>query len=303
MGRTLFHIGYPKAASTTLQTHVFGQVPDLYFPTPYDSQLSHHMLLHLAGASDEDYNPRACAGLVEDLLASAGERVPTLSCEVLCGQLYRNSLQTAAASAERIAALPGTPTILIVTRRQDDHVRSLYHQYVKEGGTAAFGDLIAEHAEGPRIDHRYSCFDRLVERYVDLFGPDAVVVEPFERLVADMEGAINRILARLDLPATRIRPVGKANASLDGRGVAVQRRYNELFAASRYSPNPRITHLMHAQRAAGIIGRCLPSTRRSSSFSDQIPQRMLEDFAQSNRRLDEMLGGTLAGLGYLGVDD
>jgi hypothetical protein len=302
MSRTLFHIGYMKAASTTLQKHVLGQVPSLHFPTPYDSQLSHHMLLHLAGASDEAYSPRSCAGLVEDLLASAGGRVPTLSCEVLCGQPYRASLETAAASAERIAALPGTPTILIITRRQDEHLRSLYHQYVKVGGTQKFEELITER-DDPRIDHRYVCFDRLVERHVDLFGAEAVVVEPFETLIADMEGAINRILARLDLPPTRIPPAPNANPSLDAFGVAVQRRYNDLFAHSAYSPNPKITHLMHAQRAAAVLGRILPSTNRPSSFSDQIPEWMLADFAESNRRLDEMLGGTLAGLGYPGVDD
>ncbi|MEQ8717404.1 MAG: hypothetical protein RIE08_07305 [Acidimicrobiales bacterium] len=302
MSRTLFHIGYPKTASTTLQKHVFGQVQGLCFPMPLEAQLAHQMMLHLAGASDDAYNPRACAGLVEDVVARAGGHVATFSCEVLCGQPFRASLATAAASAERIAALPGTATILIVTRRQDEHLRSLYHQYVKVGGTARFEEVIAENTGGPRIDHRYICFDRLVARHMDLFGAEAVIVEPFETLVADTQGAINRILARLDLPPTTISPVPNANPSLDAFGVAVQRRYNDLFAASAYSPNPKITHLMHAQRAAAVIGRILPSTRRPSSFSDQIPKRMLEDFAESNRRLDEMLGGTLAGLGYPGVD-
>lgn len=303
MSRTLFHIGYPKTASTTLQRHVFGQVPGLYFPVPLETQLAHHMLLHLAGAPDEKYNPRACAGMVEDLLARAGGQVVTLSCEVLCGQPFRASLETAEASAERIAALPGTATIFIVTRRQDEHLRSLYHQYVKVGGTATFEELIAADAGGPRIDHRYICFDRLVERHMDLFGAEAVVVEPFETLVTDTEGAINRLLARLDLPLARIPPVPNANPSLDAFGVAVQRRYNDLFAASAYSPNPKITHLMHPQRAARVLRRILPTANRPPSRPNRIPEWMLEDFAESNRRLDQMLGGTLGGLGYPGVDD
>lgn len=296
----VFHIGYHKTATTTLQRAVLPHVAGAACVTG-DGAIGDAVIAHVASAGDDAYRRGTVAAFLADLRAAHGDEALIVSDENLSGTLWDDPVRAGRRTAERIAEIAEDPCVLVVVRRQTDLLRSIHAQYVNEGGTGDLADFLAGRVRRP-LDLGHLCFDRLISRYDELVGPDAVVVVPYEDLRADLDLALKRLLAPAGLHVPAL-PAQRHNLSLGPVALAVLRRYNRLFRRTDHNPDPVIAGLP----GGGEVRRLLQSaTRRSPDtrvdVAALLPDRWQERYAESNTALDARLAGGLAGLGYPGLD-
>lgn len=117
--------------------------------------------------------------------------------------------------------------IVIVLRRQDTFIESLYNQLLKHGETRDFEALVGDL---PLDNYRW---DQVVGAYARHFGPDRVTVIPFERQVlasAGHDNFIEAVFKAIDLPMkVDIGGLPIKNPSLPPRVLEIQRLANSLL--------------------------------------------------------------------------
>lgn len=297
----LLHIGYIKTGSTWLQRHLFGMAPTRTRQIGDRGELTR--LMHWP--TDLTYDPDAWMGAVSaDLAAAAQAReVPVITHEIFTGNPTGGGWN-AASMARRLHEQHPNGRVLIVVRRQADHIASAYREYVQNGGAASF-DRWTEPKRShhlPTVDFAYWEYDRLIRLYQGLFGADRVLVVPFERLVADPEGFCDTITDFCG--ATRLRPVPRQHerVAVGDATIALRRMTNMQF--HRESSNPAAP--MHITRVAGWVGGApIPAAWHRAAHArleQMVVKRIVEyvpdGYADSNRRVETLTGLDLSAWGY-----
>jgi len=298
-GEHIVHVGYHKTASTWLQVSVFPHLADVRYGDP----LLAHFIVNLATAADPTFFAAGFRSVLRQIDQISGGPL-LLSNEGLSGSLWDDD-ETGLRNAERLHGLLPAARILMAVRRQDEMLRSIHGQYVNEGGTRPLRAFVeGRGVPGSRFSLRHLEYDRLVGRYVDLFGRDRVWVVPYEYLRACPERFLDRLCQML---GTRlIAPVSDArlNHSLSRPGLWLLRSWNGLFRRSRFNPDPRLAVLPGGRRARNIMQQQVdPLLRRLGYKTDGAENaRMLADlasqFARSNERLQQFCGEPLSDWGY-----
>jgi hypothetical protein len=294
------HIGYHRTGSTFLQERVFPLLPV--------NRLIKPELDGLFGSARFDPSE-----LRADLRRQAEldpDRPTVISSELLSGTPEGGPAERRLQTADRLHAAFGSAKILVVIRRQVDYVLSIYAYRVLLRGldSRSLDRYLADHAPSllPALQ-----YDTLVQRYIDLFGRDRVLVLPFELLAAESAGFIDAIarFIGVDPPAIPNRRVNEStrnamvvainrvlNLPLDRSLGALKRNhtiahetYLEIarpyFAAKERVINPLLRRLL------GSRGGTL---RMSTAWADRVAAAV----ADSNRRLIELTGLDLARHGY-----
>lgn len=190
------------------------------------------------------------------------------------GQHQKNICEV---SCEKISYLSEghDPHIIIIIRRQDTYIESLYNQRIKRWEKRDFQTFVDEF---PRDNWHWA--DN-VDIYRDHFGADKVTVVPFEQKVYDKSGrtgfldavmmatGITQRFAFNDLPVV--------NASLAPRVIEVQRVANTLL-------NENEAHALSDWFANNIPKR--PDDPHTL-MGDQIRKDIVDYFKESNARLCE----------------
>jgi hypothetical protein len=229
----IVHVGYHKTASTWLQVSVFPHLADVRYGDP----LLAHFVVNLATAADPTFFAAGFRGVLRQLeQISSGPLL--LSNEGLSGSLWDGD-ETGLRNAERLHALLPTARILIAVRRQDEMLRSIHAQYVNEGGTRPLRAFVeGRGVPGSRFSLRHLEYDRLVGRYVDLFGRDRVWVVPYEYLRAWPDRFLDRLCemlsTRLTAPVSYARPLAVAPGAL--AAPLVERAVSAVAFQSRSAP-------------------------------------------------------------------
>jgi hypothetical protein len=184
-------------------------------------------------------------------------------------------------------------------------LRSIHAQYVNEGGTRPLRAFIDGRAvAGSRFSLRHLEYDRLVARYVHLFGRDRVWVVPYEYLRASPDRFLDRLCEMLGTELTAQVSHARLNYSLSRPALWALRSWNHLFRASRFNPDPRLAPLPGGRRARNIMQWHVdPILRRMGWESGGAEDaRMLAtlaaEFARSNERLQRYCAEPLASWGY-----
>lgn len=210
MTSSLLHIGYPKAASSFLQTW-FASHPEVLY--------RHRGLLGLGSTADlrdlvagGERDHRCFVTSDEDLAFWRGPTDPRAADVV-----HYDVAEVQAATCALLHDLMPTATVLVVTRGFEGLVRSAYSQYLRIGGTMRLPELID--AQMPMM-RQFWDYDRLIGLYRSTFGPEQVVVEPFEAIRDDAGAVLDRLAARLAIsphpaPAEAVK-AGIDDAELEG---------------------------------------------------------------------------------------
>jgi hypothetical protein len=223
--RPLLHIGYPKAASSFLQAW-FTRHPQLQYV--HRGVLGARSTLELAEVAREA--PADLAYVVtsdEDLAFWKGPVDPVGHRLVP----YDVAAVQARTCAHLVATHPGA-TVLVVTRGFASLVRSAYSQYLLAGGVLTPEAFVDDHLG---LMASYWDYDHLLGLYESAFGPEAVVVLPYEAIRDDPAGSVARLEDRL----------GLRHAPPDGARVKPALRDDELEGYRRLSSA--------AARAAGLL--------------------------------------------------
>jgi hypothetical protein len=277
------HIGYPKTGSTWLQQRVFPHVPGVRFGNA-DPRLR---ALMTGLVLEETFEP-------EPLRAALGGGALLYSDESICGDMFAEPSH-GFRNAERLHAAAPDARIVVFVRRQQEMIRSLYAQYVNMGGTRPLRDFVDGRAPGCLFTAEHLEYDRLLDAYARLFGPERVRVLVYERLRADPASFAVQVLEAMGAEAPDRLRVSWPNRSLSPAGLALLRGWNRAFRASRFNERPWLA-LPGGRRVRSVLQQRLDPVLRRLSAAGPLPDA--NGYAESNRRLQAYVDEPLERWGY-----
>jgi sulfotransferase family protein len=321
----LIHIGYTKTATTWLQRHLFRD-PATGFgwletngdrPGRPDRDSPVRQLVS-SSALDVD-----TAALREDFARLIGsveakDLVPLISLERLSGSPFSGG-HDSAEIAERLAHLFPQAKVLVVIREQASMIVSTYKQYVKVGGPVSLERFIAlprsHNLHVPWFRLGFFEYDRLLRHYSDLFGPERLLVLPYEEFVEDPAAFVAKIarFAELPLAAEQLAslPFDRTpKRSLSSAAIAVRRRLNRLAVRTEVNPAP-LFEAPIAQRAVRwatrdnlvdtLVDAALPRSlheRFDSNLRRVAAAAVGDRYRESNRITAKLTGIDLSSYGW-----
>jgi hypothetical protein len=295
----VFHIGFHKTATTTLQHHLMPRIEGctVLGPTAKGAPGSGPELVRLMdeliGAEDGVYMDAPLRRLIEQARGDSATLV--VSYEDL-------SLRTAGGrTSARLESLAPDAKVLIGVREQASALGARYGQYVKDGGAQRFAQYVANRP------HDWLRYDLVVEEYQRRFGRDRVKVVAFEQLVRDETAFVREVAEFLTGRRVDTDDVGvlsRVNQTLAPVTRQVVRAANWLFLTTPERPRPPLRGLSIGPRAVRKLIE-LDSTlfpkmsRRLGRRDRELSARIaLERCATGNARLVQLTGLPLGDYGY-----
>jgi hypothetical protein len=231
------HIGYPKCASTALQSGLFALHPQFHHLgasgggtfAPYVSDAVRNAVeADLRLAKDFMYDEARVRGVFETEFAraeKAGKRAVGLSSESMSFTMHHDVDVTQ--KAARLHRIFGEGTrVLIVVRNQVNLLTSLYREYVISGMALDFHDFVeAIYFNQFRSFLHDLDFLKMYRLYCGLFGRDAVHLLPYETLVKEPESALAALCRHLGAESGP-KYLPEANPRLADEVIEALRRIN-----------------------------------------------------------------------------
>jgi Sulfotransferase family len=284
---TVFHVGFRKTGTSTLQHHFFPALEGWAYVGPGIERYSelNELISDALWTDESDYDDAPLRRFLDD--ARTGHDRLVLSVERI------STFHRGGRVALRLHALAPDAKVLICVRNQKTMLRSAYSQHVKLGGTSRFSDW------AQRVcDSVWFHYDVVVASYQEVFGRDAVMVAPYELLVADQSRFMNELYSFMTSAPASSRswpPMGSDNPSLSRQSLALMRQANRVAAPFRRLPRKRIF-----VPSAAFLDRTLfsRSSRGASRGDLEVIDRLLPRYAESNARLHALTGLDLEQYGY-----
>jgi hypothetical protein len=281
------HIGFPKTATTFLQTVVFPQLAEQGF-TYSGKAASARFFGSLIDDDDTIFDE---ATLRERLQRSAegGEHV-LLSYEGLTGHHYRSGFVNRSQIARRLQRI-GFDRVLITIRNQFDALEAAYKQYVKSGGVLPFCDYVTfDSAKSVYLHPRYFDYALVYELYAETFGRDNVLILQYERLPEP--SFLVALCEFLSARPVTVELGVRVNGSLSYEKTRFLRACNH-FTYSSFRPSTLLPKGLSTTFVHGVLSR-VPFGNSNRSFVDGGARGSIEaSFAESNRQLARAAGITL----------
>ena len=297
--RHIVHVGYHKTASTWLQRCVFPRLAGVRYGDPR----VRHLLANLANAPNEAFFASELGSVLRQSERLDGEPV-LLSDEGISGSLWEG-YGTGPRNAERLSRVLPAGRILVLVRRQDHMLRSIHGQYVNEGGTRSLSDFLSgRQIEGSRLSLQHLEYDRLVRRYIELFGRDQVRVMPYEHLRARPVRFLHELCEFLGATPTGRVSATRHNRSLSPPSLWLLRSWNRCFRVSRFNQDPLVRALPGGRRMRNLLQRRVDPIVRNvigrgiSREDDATLAGIAAGFSDSNRRLQQFCAYPLMKWGY-----
>ena len=282
--RRYAHIGLPKCASTSLQVSFFSNHSQLFhLGSGFDGVTGSYIGRDVARVVESDlrfkkdflWQPQKVSEVFEKYVQLAAERdgcrAVGLSSEFL-GFTLGNEIDVAAKASRLRQVLGPDVSIVLVVRSQMDLLRSLYIEMIKGGYPGSYRNFLEYTVlyQDRNWCHDF-CYDRLFELYSGLFGPEQVIVLPYEQLHADQAGFLQALCEGLG-----VEPRGQAlavkNTTPDLAEMELLRRFNEKWPHEFGSPFFQPFH----------------ATRLRAYFEDELGVRVPQE-----RSVDDFMRGPL----------
>lgn len=202
--------------------------------------------------------------------------------------------------AERLKRI-GFKKILITIRRQDSMVESIYRQHIHQGGVLKSKDFIKDREA---FRWSYLDFNSLIDRYIELFGIENILIIPQEKMRSDLDGSLEEL--RDFCGADKIEVSKKrrdSNISLSYWSVKLLRIINH-FTYNMYRPSQliskRITtwkfrYVLQSKLDTMIIRRVLKNRK---FFDDTFKEEVRKRYEAGNKELSQKFGLGLEKYGY-----
>ena len=300
--RPLLHIGYYKTGTTFLQTRIF--------PEPGFSLVAKSMALWSSFVEVDPFawSPSKARETFEPGIRAVAERglVPVLSAERLSGNPDSGGYDSVHV-AEYLAATFPEARVLIMIREQADMLVSSYKRYVRNGGPGTlrqYGSPPWGPPRPPHFDLSYFEYHRLIGLYRNLFGPENVLVLPYELLRDQMRTFLKRLgdfAGAATAADSRLEPV---NVSLSAFSLTFKRHANRWVVRDPLNPTPPFEIEGANQRLLELCAAADPKVpsrlrKRSERRLRNISRDIVGDrYAESNTATSQLTNLDLRSYGY-----
>lgn len=296
----LLHIGYVKTGSTWLQRHLFDN-REAGFAT-VSSRTSNGISYTLVKPNALWYDREAPRAEMQPKIKRAQSEglVPVITHERLAGSPHCGGYD-AVQTSRRLAELVPDARVLIVIREQRAMIRSIYNQYVREGGPCTLRQYLnpPPGAKIPLFDLRFLEYHRLIEHYRTLFL-GRVLVLLYEELRQRPLLFYNAIAHFAGTPNLTSVPEDRVNASINGAVLFLRQKTNLVLG--RDNLNPAGWRRSRAlDRLYEHLDRLLPKRcghPYESKIDRLIVDKVSDFFVYSNRITSDLVGQDLSRFGY-----
>lgn len=290
------HVGMPRAASTTLQNHLFDPHPGLTHLWRYSPDADAARFVWMIGrASNEEYAAAQMQERYEELLGRLHSSERTL---LISDETFTHS-EKRLHSAHRLAELAPTARVILIIRSQFDALESLFAHLFRDDRSKLndreFGEWLQRDLDGNRHYLQIYDYEAIIDLYGGLFGNENVSMIPFEALRRERAHFTQKLCDELSIDAET------------GREL-LRRRPQNARATSR---SARFEHLAASVPAVGHIRDRLPDRARRGLMrslqggagvtfqpSPKIRETVSEYYEPGNRRIADLLDLPLDDYGY-----
>jgi hypothetical protein len=293
----VLHVGFTKAASTTLQAFFHG--------TPSVQAVDGDRAAILLSSKNAFLFDREefLAFLRPELeAANRTGRTVVISHERLTGNPHSGHYDCKEL-AERLHDLFPAARVVISIREQMRILASAYKQYVRIGGVKTLRDYLM-----PVWDCRLPLFDwsmykytPLVRLYFDLFGRPSVLVPLVEELERDPQAYFRRLAEFMGITPSE----GEAWNKVQNPGIPDEqierRRLRNFFSPD--SASIKDPHPLQGRIALKVFDWISPMLRLNGygpdrTIVDAVRELFAGRYAESNRELSALISKDLASFGY-----
>ena len=314
----LIHIGYPRALSTWLQTCFF--LPENGFNVMMDFYNTWEQIID---RHCFNFDKTAIKYFLEDKFKENFS--PVITHELLSGNPFHGG-HDAKLLADRLKSIFPHARILIIVREQKALIRSHYSLGIFFGASHSIdfflnpsASRIVKPALKPpaKFMYEYLKYHRVAGYYMKLYGNDNVLILPYEQFKLDPNVFIKTIdqfignpaltdEAIADLPfSKKINTIGLAGLNLELRRILNMLRQNGMLP-----DHINFSGVINESQAGGT-GQSGVFLRAMVRFFSQLMENAFENrlkrkieinaagkFAESNRKLESLIGKKLSQYGY-----
>lgn len=290
------HVGYPKTATTWWQNKIFADHPHIGLigtSEKYSDWGKHLVTIH-----DFEFD----AEFVRESALKVASKLQTdrvvISWEHLLGDSAFGG-DKLVCHMNRLHQCFPEAKIVIFIREQFNMIKSLYKQYVQEGGTWSFGDFLqADYPYRIFFSRAYLNYFQTIQHYETLFGKDNIYIGLFEQVKHSPQKVIQDIFKWMDIPVENQSEVvtdNQANKSLSEVSIRLLRVIN-YFLPGRFNgrgpvPYTKTPFLKAATRVGfqnyldPYLIAPLTSGFSSLYFPSRIEQSLRTYYAEVNHNL------------------
>ncbi|MEM8937020.1 MAG: hypothetical protein AAGC77_11490 [Pseudomonadota bacterium] len=292
--KIVLHVGYPKAASTWLQTKVFTTENGFQNPWPPHEN---EALEQFVWRNKSDFAPSDARSA---FLSKGAEQsaAAVMSHEVLVGDPVRgryNGFET----ADRLASAFPDACVVIFFRAQHRYAYSAWCEHIKRGGVTSLDEFLSS----DDVPHGYRAFcpieflrfDAMIRYYRELFSAERVLALPLEAIPSGR--ASSELAMFLDEPRLETVDLGVSYAGMRSSAIHAIRQLNRFFP---YDPTQRRSRKFVSQQANRIHRRWPKSAhdRRRAADEKQVAEFLSGRFSASNQRLQRFTPVDLSEFDY-----
>lgn len=295
LDRVSLHIGMPRAASTTLQRHLFDKHPEITHLWRYIADAdAAHVVWQIGRAEPTQYSATSLGETLHDVAVRlhAPGRLLLLSDETFTHTERR------VVSAQRLSELFPKADILLIIRSQPDVLGSLFAHLHRDDPAQLNNEMFDQWLRRDMDRRRYlGIYDyaTVLDLYEPIYGLDRIHVVPFELLQRNPPAFATNVCRHLGVdPEVGEQLLGTAreNVRVTSRNARFERLIRSIPGGSRIRRAlPLLLHrasLRALNRGAGV----------SFQISSAMAGGLLEAYGDGNRRLADTLALPLNEYGY-----
>jgi hypothetical protein len=219
MSEIFIHIGFPKCASSFLQENLFSVSEGINYIGKNTSGFFDRFI-------DDEYDISLLKGMVPE------NDLPTvISIEGLVGIAGMGLKKQREVFAKRLYRLFPSAKILIIVRRQEKVLESLFSEWMVHGHTGRYDvNTLFEKIYREEVDFslEYFNYKELFSLYCDLFGHKQIKVYLFEEFVQNKDYFIDRIYEDIGIDGMVLRNFSPSRRKLGPVSYFVVRHLNKL---------------------------------------------------------------------------
>jgi len=302
--KLLFHIGYPKTASTWLQKFVFTN-HTMGFCIPWENSRS-MAIEQFRIANPFKFNAQQAIKQFKDgiFVAQKDSDIAVISDETLGGDPLGWETN-ARVIADRIYAAFPDAAIFICIREQKKMIRSLYSEYIKQGNTVTVEEFIGvvnrRPGTAPLCDIEQLEYDNLIEYYKKLYG-NRVLVLTYEQLKQNRQQFLGELVG-FTTNDGKVPGFGeeRSNVSLGAATLELRRLLNHMVSKPDWTNSRQPISYRLVSRIVKIADKLIPQflqSRVENKIRMAISYNIADRYVTSNKRTAEITGLDLNGYGY-----